>query len=709
MPLPQRQQAVHPSFLAGLPRPTSIACALLLAGGLLAVPAHSQGLGISTQGNTGGLTIPSAFVLEEGQLAFSAGNYREPMIRAATRRNFNLGIGLFPYLELFGRFAEYTTEQPGRLRSGLSDLSPNVKLQLPPLLPALPNLAIGANDFAGGAVNFRSVYAVASDQYGPLRWSLGAARGRPIRGNEANGRAFDGVFGGVELLLGGTGLSALAEYDGQQKHAGLRYHSPALASLDGAQFVATLQRSFGASNLAGQNVDASAFSVGMVVPLGKPDPVAVARQAASVRPLPPLDQPAGAMVATREDRLESLRRALLAAGLERVRVGTLANNLVVEYENHRYAHNEADAIGIVLGLGAELAPEGIQRAYAVGLKAGLRIAETSVDVPTYRQFLRSGDATNARASLAFDRMPQYQREQVQWLDAAPGGHTPLRVEISPDVNYTIGTEVAAYDYSLAAQVQAIAPLWEGAELHASYVHRLATSQNAEPGRAFESMRQRNGLKVAALQQSFWLGHHVHASIGVGRYHYEGLGVQAESTVFMPMGDDVVRLKAGMYDRQPGQSRRAATPVSGSYRWVPSATTWLEAGWQQYSDGSRGPALVFTRWFDDVAVNLFFRRGGDRRFAGLELSVPLTPRRGMAPGAFTLAGTERFARGIRTRLTGSESSANNVMPTAVRDFASDYSAEVRNLNSGRFSQAWYAGQLPRMREAFHTYARALLPG
>ncbi|MBX3655511.1 MAG: YjbH domain-containing protein [Ramlibacter sp.] len=696
-------------------RPIARAAALLLTLGFTSA-AGAQGLGISSQGSTGGLTIPSAFVLESGTAAFSYGNYRDPAFALNDkRRNVSVGIGLVPYVEFFGRFADYSTTAPGSavLTGGIRDLSPNIKVQIPPIWQALPNLAVGLNDFAGGAQNFRAAYGVASDQYGPVRLSLGYAKGRPVQGNVANGYAFKGFFGGAEVILGGTGLAALAEYDGQQKHVGLRYYSPALAYLGGAQIIGTVQRTLGATNRLGGDADATSYSMALVVPLGKAPPARqVADRLAKANSLPPLDAPANpsapAMVATAQDRLDTLQRALVAVGLERVRVGTLANNLVVEYENNRYGHNESDALGIVMGLAAEQAPAGIQRAYAVTLRAGLRVYETSVDVPAYRAFLRDGDAAYVRAGMAFDRLPEYAQSAVSWSSAAPSRHSLVRIEIKPEINYALGTEVGAFDYSLAANVQGIVPLWRGAELYTSYIRRVSNSDNYEPGFAFSGSRQRNGLKVAAVQQSFWLGPQVFANVGVGRYNYDAYGVQGEASLFVPGRDDVIRLRAGAYQRQPGQTNAQRLQASGSYRWAYSPSTWLEAGLQQYSDGTRGPSFVLTRWFGDVGAHLFFRKGGNRQFAGLEISIPLTPRRGMEPGLVQFTGTPQFQRGIRTRITGGSTASNNVEPNAVRDMQLDYNAELRQLNAGRTSQRYFISQLHRMREAFYLYGRDLLP-
>jgi hypothetical protein len=676
---------------------------------VLGAHAQEMRLGQTTQGNTGGLVIPSADVLPLGSVAASLGNYSEPKLGSfSRRRNFSLGLGLLPNVELFGRFAEFQNPLPdSSFANGPRDISANVKVQFPSLWRNAPKFAVGLNDVFGGAVFFKSAYAVLSDQYGPLKWTAGYAWGRPILGNVANGYAFNGVFGGAEAALGSTGFSALAEYDGQQKHAGLRYYSQPIAGLAHAQVVGTLQRSFGATDAAGRPMDRNGFALTLVVPLGQNAERAAhfvpGAPLASLEPVPR----SPAMLPTPEDRLDSLRRALASAGLERVRVGVANRNVIIEYENHRFGQNEADAIGVVLGLAVEHAPTGAKRVSAVTLKAGLPLYETSVGVAEYRNFLRDGDAGFVGGSLAVDRSPSYRGDGVTWIDGAPTPWSPVRVEIKPEVNYTIATDVGAFDYSAAANVKGIVPLWRGAELYTSYINRLGESENFLPGAIFSGSRLRNGLKAVALEQSFWLGSHVLANFGVGRFRYETLGVQAETTIFVPGRDDVVRLQGAGYERLPGEGRGQALPTSATYRYVHSPSAWLEGGVHQYTDGSRGPSLMLTRWFGDVGVHLFYRKGGSRQFAGLEFSIPLTPRRGMEPGPVIFTGTSEFQLGVRTRLVTGAATANTVQSNAVREFQPDYDAENQQLNRGRTSEKYFISQLYRMREAFFLYGRALL--
>jgi Exopolysaccharide biosynthesis protein YbjH len=246
---------------------TAYRCALVLSlCAMFGASAQAQSVGVTTQGATGGLVIPSADVLPTGTAALTYGNYEEPQLGVnSVQQDESFGIGLLNHVELFGRVTNYTNPIPGSIfANGTRDLSANVKLQLPTPWTLGPKLAVGLNDFAGGAANFKSRYLVATSHYGPLDVSLGYAQGA------AHGHppTFDGAFSGLEWHLGNTGLSLLAESDGKQDHAGLRWHSPPLAALGRAQLVGSLQHSFKAVTPAGANADATTFSLSLVMPLG---------------------------------------------------------------------------------------------------------------------------------------------------------------------------------------------------------------------------------------------------------------------------------------------------------------------------------------------------------------------------------------------------------------------------------------------------------
>lgn len=144
--------------------------------------------GVSVHGPSGGLVIPGGALLDDGVASFSYNNYVDPRFAAASRgQSYLFGLGLLPYVEISGRLVNYPTGVADDFL--LRDLSGNLKLGLPRLFAAQPDLAIGINDLGGGAKNFRSKYAVASQSFGPLRATLGYGRGEAY---------LNGPFGGLE-------------------------------------------------------------------------------------------------------------------------------------------------------------------------------------------------------------------------------------------------------------------------------------------------------------------------------------------------------------------------------------------------------------------------------------------------------------------------------------------------------------------------------
>ena len=672
--------------------------------------AHAQGIGVSSLGATGGLRVPSAYALHEGEAALSAGNETDPRLgRFDRRQNYSAGFGLGAGLEVYGRVAEYTNPAPTAVVDGIRDLSANLKWQLPVQGRGLPAFAVGATDVAGGATWFRSVYAVASDDWGPVRWSLGVAASK----SEGRPKPLDGIFGGAELRLFGTGATALIESDGSRRFAGLRYYSQPLGWLGDATLIGSVYRSAGADYPDGRPGDATHFNLSVVVPLGA-DPVTRstrAQRAADSAPLPPMT-PLGATAgaAKAAEALEALASALAQTGLDRLRVGRLDTDLVVEFENHRYLHNELDALGIVLGLAAEHAPAGTQRVYAIGLKAGQVTYEASVDVLAYRLWLRDpSEAATVRASLGFGRLPRYDAASVRWRDGASAPINRVRVALAPVLQQAVATELGLYDYAVALRARVSATLKPGTQLYADLVQPLGNSDDTEPGRAYGALKPQSGVQNLALQHTRWLHPGLLLSVGAGRYQYDRFGVEGEAIWFTPWGEDSVHLRAHSA-RRIGAADLPGAPHgdawSASYRWRAASDTWLEGGLHQFTDGSTGPSVRFTRWFGDVSMNMFAARGGDNSFVGMQLSLPLAPRQGMKAAPVELAGA-RFSTGLRTLLTSGGNAGNYVRLDAVRPATMAFEAETEHLNAGRMTPDYLRDQLPRLRESFYLHARSLL--
>lgn len=722
------------------PAPKILAALLVALPLSSALPAYSQqfpsgvdtrpgAAALATSGGSGALTVPDGRVLEDGVVVFGLNNAIEPQYSRFSRgENYQFGIGMFPYFELSGRLANYPKPAGGL---GLRDLSANFKVSLPKIFTWQPDIAAGVNDLGGGAANFKSKYVAVSETFGPLRLNGGVARGEPYLSK---------VFGSAELALWDTGISVLAERNMHAYVAGVRYASEPISHLHNAQVIANVQRTFKAQAFDGSNFDRTSAGIFLAVPLGRnaqnPRKVALKDEpvwtppapyepstppatatgipgvwvppgAATVQNAVPNLLPPGSSVRTSLpaeplQALERIKTQAIEAGLERVRVGLRGRELVIEYENHRYNRNEVDAIGIILGIGAALAPETVGSVTAVTKKAGLALYQTSVNRAVYRRFLRDGESYEVKAGLEMRYRPG-NGSDVQWLDQEEGPRGYSRVRIDPQLVKFVGTELGVFDYSLSANIQAFVPLWKGAELNTSYVRTLAESDDVKHG-FLGYAQQPDKLKAALLSQSLWLTDRILNVTSVGKFIYNAKGVQNETTWFVPGRDDQVRLQATRMRQTDFYGLRAVTNTgSASYLWKyqPLDAT-VEVAYNRYQTQDKGPSVQIGRWFGDVQALAFFRSSELDRKVGFSLAFPLTPRQGMRPGWTHLEGSSIFPFKLETRLARN-GGCNCITNGVVEELPMVYSARSNLLNHARTGKDYFVSQLQRMREAALVYA------
>jgi hypothetical protein len=697
-------------------RPPTITHPLVLSLALVSATGEALPQSLNATGVVGGLSIPQAHALGNGTLAFGLGNPLEPQSVTQSARSVShvLGVGLAPGLDVVGRFAEYADRRAdGFILGGRSDLSANVKFSLPLQDGAeATRVAAGVNDIAGGAAMFRAAYAVVTQPWGPWSATIGAGTGReqPLAGTR---QPLDGLFGGIDYrlpagLLPGT-LTLSAEHDGRQPLAGARWMSSALPLLASGRVSASAHRTLASGAMPGH----TAVGLFLTLPFGErfsttdaQSTQARSADASAKAPFPSAAQPEAASESA-PARLGRLREALVRQGLERVRVGRLDGHWVVEYQNHRYGHHELDAVGLVLGLTAQAAPAEIERIVVSTLKTGQPVMTLSVAARAWRDFVRDGRIGALRDSLQVQRGSGFDPRRVDWLSDRPGPATRLQLRLSPNLAYTVGTEFGAFDYSLALRLAATAPLWPGAQVIANLQQRISVSDQARDGGVFASLRQPQGLQALALHQTLWLGRHAVVGGAIGVFEYDAPGVEGEALLFVPGRDDVVRLRGRQLERRPGMPAGGQFQQWASYRWAPSfegwaRDTWVEVGLQRYPDQSSGPMVTVSRWWGDFGAHLTYRKGGVRQYAGLELSLPLTPRAAPQVGPVQILGASQWRTGLRTRITDAASGGGNwVEPGIVRDFSSAWDIEFHSLDAGRHGAGYVARHLPRLREAWLT--------
>jgi hypothetical protein len=657
-------------------------------------------------GSVGGLVIPTARSLGDGTVALGWSTAREPQLYHQGRHhNALLGVGLAPGLDIVGRFADYAPHDERDFVSGDGrDISVNLKYAFPvPALWGLPTrVGVSLHDPAGGKVHFRSLHAVATVEGDAWTASVGLGRSNGIAAPGAR-LALDGLFAGVDYLFAAAPRAGqwrlAAEHDARQPLLGLRWTSAPLTPGSRLTLHGAAMRSFAAGAAPG----ATALTLGLTMAFGEQE--RRLEQAAS--------QPPRALESTPEQvpaaqsplaRLGALRQRLIAVGLERVRVGRLDDRTwVVAYQNRRFGHHELDALGIVVGLAAQAAPAEVPALLVLAEKTAQPALTFRTDPGAWRGFLAGGSPEVARRATQVTRASALNEYEVDWLSDAPGPASLLQLQLVPQVNLNVGTEYGAYEYSVALQWLASVPLWRGAQLIASAQQRVAASDQASPWGAFPDLLHPEGLRAFILHQSLWLADLAYVGGGIGRFEYGALGAEGEAMLFVPGRDDVIRVRGRQLQLLPEMPLGADLQQWLSYRWALTPSTWVEAGWQRYSDLGTGPLLTVSRWWRDVGVHLNYRSSRGRKFAGLELSFPLTPQVGPATGAVHLSGPSQWRRGQRTRLTDGANANNWIEPNAAREYSPAWNLETQVFYGGRLGPAYVLQNVPRLREAFERLA------
>lgn len=748
---------------------------------LLLIWASGTVAATSSSGLTGLTHIPSADVLDDGDVEVRADSFvnRDKAPRYNRGYNTGMAIGFLPGFEISGRLADF--EGPnGRFVVRLRDLSVNGKWRLP--LPdgmGLPRIALGATDQGGAASHFKSTFGVATHTMGPLDLTLGYGRGPD---------QLKGWFGGVQLTTPVEGLSALAEHDSRDKYLGLRYVSP-WEALGDARLIGTLSRSFGARDSLGTPANRTLVGFSLHIPLGRGSssagthlrrgygsatgdnmwssfsgqsvqmatavatgPAVVHWQAAdgtlTVMPLPKASEtqfvglekqlteapntsqptlttsrvatPLGSEPANGNDHQAALRVAhaqLKAAGLDHVQVGTrraradttrpydMTPTWVARLESALYTRNDADAVGVALGVLAKAsAGVPVDELVLVLERAGQGIYQVRVNRDAWLNYLDGDDVNGVRNTLQVTPGPGpgTGEDEVNWLSAPVERQDKVRLSVGLRYTAYYATEVGVYDYSIAPAVTAHVPLWTGAELSATRVLPPLESHNFDRGFVFSGAGIRSGLSQAALNQSWWLGSHILNVSSVGRYFYDQWGVQHESVAFLPWNADTLRLRFTKTRRASGETANAAAADKESaqltYRWqLPSLQGYTELHWNRYISGDTGPSVDFRRFFGDFQFGLTLRSSARDKFAGLTVELPLLPGRGWSSGAGFSVSSERVAQtGVLSRVGNTH---NSVAADAAVLTPYDYNVTNWMLNRNRWQQAFFLQELPRLKAAY----------
>jgi hypothetical protein len=679
---------------------------------------------LNFQGFTGLVAVPSAWVLSYGDFQYNFSNQIElnnPKGRFGGYRDYRdgynnqLGAGFFPGMEFSGR-----NVTPYRDRG--SDLSANVKFQLPYLANDVWAVAAGIQDMGGAADEYNGYFLVGSYRWQDFDLSAGVGTSQ-----SATGR-MDGPFAGVEWTPL-EWISVMAEHDGGSENVGMRLSTPShwFGGYLQLSAMAQLYTTFDSPAYG----DDDFYSVSLKFPLFSSEPQSrklgqkrtipsqkkmVAAAVVNTQPIAEAVKPENDSVNAQEIAVEapkmdevslkSLADRLARQGFEGVKVASKGNKLYVRFESAVFNRHSMDGLGVAMGLVANHAAAEISDVQLVMMKWGVPVFRMEGSLARYREFLRN--ESMADTGMEMEVSPWKIEDSVDWVKAGNAPYLRPRWTIRPILSSTFGTEFGVLDYSFAWRQELEVPVWAGGAIYATYDMPTRVTDDYEDGGPFMRNRIEEGEKHMMFSQTFVLPFHISTHFMAGEYatnsnRYDAVSNETWIDLGTPFdfipGSHLIRTFVGNYDAQEVDLRREVRVWS--YRYYANAINTSFEIMQGDFFSDKGWRFEARHYMGDTILSTYLKENdNDTRMFGLGISFPLTARKDMSSRyGLQVKGAPSWRYDLETRVGDRHNrlaSGVTSLPTLAHGLRGTY------YDGDRLNTAWVRQHSYRLREAWQHY-------
>ena len=645
---------------------------------------------LTSQGFTGLINTPNAQVIKEGDTVFHYSNGKDNHLRnynydskMGNQENFVGGIGFFSSLELSGKLVE----NRGRAR----DLSGNIKYLLPYQNKYLPNIAFGWQDLGSAANFYGNRYIVMDKEFGFLRASLGY--GNSI--NALGAPRMNGIFGGIEANIMDI-ASVMAEHDGRENHLGIRMKTPEDWFSSKISLEATI-----AQNV---NEAETSFFLNLKIPLFSNSKINyknnnhVSKNIISSEKIKIVKK---RTVKPLNSSLNKIQNKLISIGFENIQVGSFNKSIYIKVENTIFDHNELDALGVIMGTIINSVTN--ENHYVITLlKNNIQTLTISGNIDTLNNFFENptiDSEEKLKTNLRFTRT--FNEKKVLFLTQKKRNSRFVpRLELSPALTTTVGTEVGVFDYLVGLRAHAYMNLADGLTLSSSYEIPIFHSQNFDDGYIFaETYKDRLDSRfVNTLLNQTLHYESILNTISIGQFQSDYLGLLNHFNFTTVSGEHGFNFKAGQFKHKRTNIDDTRYIYMGSYRYFYAPLElFTELSYGQYWNQDSGAMIEMKRFFGDTSVS-FYIKDTVKTYAGFQVSIPLTFRKLPKSTAFgQIKGKQEFSYGIRT-VVRSPDNANYLNPVGGVFPKNNLELEEIYLNRDRLSASYIKNNLNRIRDS-----------
>jgi hypothetical protein len=676
-----------------------ILCSFVFWAQLFAAPCSvfAHELAISANGYTGIGLVPHAQTINQGIAAIT---FDRTLPGATNTKGYNtqIGLGLYNGLELVGRLAT-NDQRCNMFQAGacpantIRDFSASLKwsLKLEWLKHNNAHLALGVTDVGGAASYFKSYYAVASKEMGPFEVSMGQGKAM------ANYALLNGTFGGLTYRpVNWLDLNVQKIGSNSWAVASLKSEIPYTQA---SGYITLNQRLTDAPVTEKQWV-----GVGVSVPIDgtasrkKDRQQKTSSQAQSNKSIANL-------------RPEDLYGLLQMNGFYKPLISENQKQLKLEIENTAYAWNTVDSVAVALGVLASTHGNVNGQTFELNVTSrGISQAVVTGDAPCLKRWLETGEVCGSlsiRSGLqrAGNNTGSDEITISQLLGLANWSFRPELV-ISPTLVSSIGTEFGSFDMDGGANINLVLPLWMGATVETNQVKPLGIgTRGFEQGGVFYASRLKPVTSRTLIHQLVNVPSiNTQARLSLGTAYTTWNGHQLETSTQTDNGRHRLGLAVGNFknDTLPVNNLKNYELATYRYAHDDRMSTVTEFTTGKYWGGDKGWSIGQRFWHGDTALNIYLRRTRMAEsaplvsFAGLQFSIPITPRLNKGMQHIALRGTNQWTYTLESRvfvrenlLTGGYGEVPRIGDTLVQTFN-------RDRNSTRYLES----SMMRAKSAFN---------
>lgn len=662
----------------------------------LAIPLVVSAANLSVNGYTGTAVAPSTTVIQAGDALFSY-DLTMPGSLNSKGSTSQIGLGLHSGIELVGRLATNDKRCNMFLANAcpantIRDFSASLKWALPIdwLNKNNAHIAVGATDIGGSASYFKSYYAVASKEMGPFEVSIGQGKGM---GNYA---LLHGTFGSLSYRPANW-LDLNVQKVGSNSWA-----------------VATLQSGV-------QNTQANVY---LTLNQRLTDTPVTEKQWVGVGVSIPLDRNSSGKKILQQNstkqtysnklianlRPEDLYEILQNNGFYKPLISVKKNEIHLEIENTAYAWNTVDAVGVALGVLASTHGQVDEQQFELVVTSrGIAQVVVKGNVPCLKAWLETGEfcsILSIRSGLQNAKNNYDFKETTisQLLGIANWSFRPELV-ISPTLVSSIGSEYGSFDMDGGVNINVVVPLWTGATIETNQVKPIGVGTRAfERGGVFYANRLKPATTRTLLHQLVNLpsiGTQARLSLGTAYTTWDGR--QIETSTQSDDGRHRLGLTAGNFKNVslPVNNIKSYELVTYRFSHDDQMSTVSELTTGKYWAGDKGWSIGQRFWHGDTAINVYLRRTRMTdsaplvSFAGLQFSIPITPRENKGMQHLALRGTNQWSYTLESRVFDRE----NLLTGGYGEVPRMGDTLLQTFNRDRNSTRYFESSLMRAQSAF----------